>query len=61
MTTRRRRVGVRGTRGIGLTDMVRNSRLARVRVASSGLVTVDGEPVSSQPAEATTLNRLYHL
>lgn len=61
MTTRRRRVGVRGTRGIGLGSMVRNSRLARVRVAPTGLVTVDGEPVSSEAAERTSLTRLYLL
>jgi urease subunit alpha len=61
MTTRRRRVGVRGTRGIGLTSMVRNSRLAQVRVAPTGLVTMDGEPVTSAPAEAVSLSRLYHL
>ncbi|WP_432511497.1 urease subunit alpha [Kineococcus sp. SYSU DK001] len=61
MTTRRRRVGVRGTRGIGLSSMVRNSRLAQVRVAPTGLVTLDGEPISSQPAESTSLTRLYHL
>jgi urease subunit alpha len=61
MTTRRRRVGVRGTRGIGPAAMLRNSRLAAVRVDPAGLVTVDGEPVSSEPAESTSLNRLYFL
>ncbi|ABS02323.1 urease subunit alpha [Kineococcus radiotolerans] len=61
MTTRRRRVGVRGTRGIGPAAMLRNSRLAAVRVDPAGLVTVDGEPVSSAPAESTSLNRLYFL
>jgi urease subunit alpha len=61
MTTRRRRVGVRGTRGIGPTAMLRNSRLAAVRVDPAGLVTVDGDPVSSEPAESTSLNRLYFL
>ncbi|WP_432561134.1 urease subunit alpha [Kineococcus sp. SYSU DK003] len=61
MTTRRRRVGVRGTRGIGLAQMVRNSRQAQVRVAPTGLVTVDGEPVTSAPADSVSLNRLYHL
>ncbi|WP_432522972.1 urease subunit alpha [Kineococcus sp. SYSU DK006] len=61
MTTRRRRVGVRGTRGIGPRSMVRNDRVAQVRVAPSGLVTVDGEPVSAQAAESTSLNRLYFL
>ncbi|NAZ83799.1 urease subunit alpha, partial [Kineococcus sp. R8] len=62
MTTRRRRVGVRGTRGLGPAAMRRNDRTAQVRVAAgTGLVTVDGEPVSSQPAERISLNRLYFL
>ncbi|WP_269810087.1 urease subunit alpha [Kineosporia sp. NBRC 101677] len=61
MTTRRRRVGVRNTRGIGLGSMKLNSRLASVRVSPGGLVTVDGEPVTSEPAESVSLNRLYHL
>ncbi len=61
MTTRRRRVGVRNTRGIGLKSMLRNDRLAQVRVSPSGLVTVDGEPVTSQPAESVSLSRLYFL
>ena len=62
MTTRRRRVAVRGTRGIGPAAMLLNDRTAQVRVAAAtGLVTVDGEPVSSQPAESVSLNRLYFL
>ncbi|MGH3862263.1 urease subunit alpha [Actinokineospora sp.] len=62
MTTRRRRVGVRGTRGIGPASMVRNNRIAVVRVeARTGEVTIDGDPVSSQPAESISLNRLYFL
>ncbi|NGO72267.1 urease subunit alpha [Streptomyces boncukensis] len=62
MTTRRRRVGVRGTRGIGPADMVHNSRTGEVRVApDTGRVTLDGEPVSSAPADSVALNRLYFL
>ncbi|GAB3270672.1 urease subunit alpha [Kineosporia babensis] len=61
MTTRRRRVGVRDTRGIGLSSMRLNARLAEVRVSPSGLVTVDGAVVSSEPAERVSLNRLYFL
>lgn len=61
MTTRRRRVGVRNTREIGLSSMLLNNRLAQVRVASDGLVTVDGEPVTSEPAESVSLSRLYFL
>ncbi|MBE8519555.1 urease subunit alpha [Amycolatopsis sp. H6(2020)] len=62
LTTRRRRVGVRGTRGIGPADMIHNDRTAEVRVEDrTGLVTVDGEPVSSAPADSVALSRLYFL
>jgi urease subunit alpha len=60
--SRRRRVGVRGTRGIGPASMVRNARLGLVEVApSTGAVTLDGEPVGSPPAETVPLSRLYFL
>ncbi|MGW6479119.1 urease subunit alpha [Streptomyces sp. NPDC055059] len=62
LATRRRRVAVRGTRGIGPADMVNNARLGEVRVdADSGLVTLDGSPVRSEPASEVPLNRLYFL
>lgn len=62
MPTRRRRVGVRNTRGIGPAAMVHNTRIGDVRVdAGTGLVTFDGDPVSSQPAQSVSLNRLYFL
>ncbi|GAA2877954.1 urease subunit alpha [Streptosporangium fragile] len=61
MTTRRRRVAVRGTRGIGLADMVRNGRLGSVQVDALGRVTLDGELVHSSPADSVALNRLYYL
>jgi urease subunit alpha len=61
MTTRRRRVGVRGTRGIGPTAMINNNRLAEVRVAATGQVTLDGEPIGSEPAHSVSLSRLYFL
>ncbi|MFF3535821.1 urease subunit alpha [Streptomyces sp. NPDC002466] len=62
MPTRRRRVGVRGTRGIGPGDLVHNSRTGEVAVdASSGLVTLDGDPLRSEPADSVSLNRLYFL
>ncbi|MFJ2376556.1 urease subunit alpha [Streptomyces sp. NPDC087769] len=62
MPTRRRRVGVRGTRGIGPGDLVHNSRTGEVAVdAHSGLVTLDGDPLRSEPAESVSLNRLYFL
>jgi urease subunit alpha len=62
MPTRRRRVGVRGTRGIGPASMVHNNRLAEIRVAAdTGLVSMDGQPVMSQAAESVSLNRLYFL
>ncbi|MER6606981.1 urease subunit alpha [Streptomyces sp. NPDC000927] len=62
MPTRRRRVGVRGTRGIGPGDLVHNSRTGAVDVDTrSGLVTLDGDPLRSEPAESVSLNRLYFL
>ncbi|MFF4445588.1 urease subunit alpha [Streptomyces sp. NPDC001502] len=62
LTTRRRRVAVRGTRGIGPKDMVGNARLGDVDVnARTGLVTLDGEPLHSEPAQQVSLNRLYFL
>ncbi len=62
MATRRRRVAVQGTRGIGPADMVRNARLGRVEVdPRSGLVTLDGDPMRSGAAEDVSLSRLYFL
>ncbi|MER5421444.1 urease subunit alpha [Streptosporangium roseum] len=61
MTTRRRRVGVRGTRGIGPGDLVLNSRLGSVEVDTLGRVTLDGDPVRSAPADSVSLSRLYFL
>jgi urease subunit alpha len=55
-------VGVRGTRGIGPRDMVRNARTGQVSVdATSGLVSLDGAPLRSEPAESVSLSRLYFL
>ncbi|WP_035805284.1 urease subunit alpha [Kitasatospora mediocidica] len=62
LPTRRRRVGVRGTRGIGPRDMVRNARTGEVKVeAATGLVSLDGSPIRSEPAESVSLSRLYFL
>jgi urease subunit alpha len=62
MPTRRRRVAVRGTRGIGPADLRLNSRTGAVDVdGRTGLVTLDGEPLRSEPAESVSLNRLYFL
>lgn len=62
MATRRRRVAVRGTRGIGPADMVGNNRLGQVDVdARTGLVTLDGTPLRSEPAQEVSLSRLYFL
>lgn len=62
MPTRRRRVAVRGTRGIGPADLRLNSRTGAVDVDQhTGLVTLDGEPLASAPAESVSLNRLYFL
>ncbi|WP_326572286.1 urease subunit alpha [Actinacidiphila glaucinigra] len=62
MPTRRRRVAVRGTRGIGPADLVLNSRTGQVDVeGTTGLVTLDGDPLRSEPAEQVSLSRLYFL
>ncbi|MBO8185946.1 urease subunit alpha [Streptomyces spirodelae] len=62
LPTRRRRVAVRGTRGIGPADLVHNARLGAVEVDQrTGLVTLDGEPLRSKAAESVSLNRLYFL
>ncbi|MFF6953782.1 urease subunit alpha [Streptomyces iakyrus] len=62
LPTRRRRVAVRGTRGIGPADLRHNSRTGAVDVDQrTGLVTLDGEPLRSEPAESVSLNRLYFL
>lgn len=62
MPTRRRRVAVGGTRGIGPADLRLNSRTGVVDVdRRTGLVTLDGEPIRSEPAESVSLNRLYFL
>lgn len=62
MTTRRRRVGVRGTRGIGPANMVLNSTLGRVDVdVRTGSVSFEGRTVYTDPAESVSLSRLYFL
>ncbi|GAA1959979.1 urease subunit alpha [Catenulispora subtropica] len=62
LTSKRRRVAVRGTRGIGPADLVRNTRLGSVAVdPRSGLVTLNDVPVRSEPAARVSLNRLYFL
>jgi urease subunit alpha len=61
--TRRRRVAVSGTRGIGLDQMVAgNDRAGRVRVRpDASAVTLDGEELHAAPAERVPLARLFHL
>lgn len=62
MTTRRRRVAVHNTRGIGPADLIHNSRLGQVDVdPRTGTVTFDGNVVDSQPADSVSLSRLYFL
>ena len=62
MTTRRRRVAVKGTRNIGPANMVLNNRLGTVDVdAKTGMVSLDGERVYSAPSESVSLSRLYFL
>lgn len=60
--SRRRRVAVRQCRGIGPSSMCRNTTLGEVLVdPSSGEVQFNGERVSSRPADAIALSRLYYL
>ena len=62
ITTRRRRVAVRNTRGIGPRDLVHNARLGTVDVdAKTGMVSFDGERVYTDPSDAVSLSRLYFL
>ncbi|MEN9643852.1 MAG: hypothetical protein RL238_521 [Actinomycetota bacterium] len=60
MTTRRRRVAVRDNRNIGPRNMVLNDRLGTVDVdPATGMVSLDGETVYSDPSESVSLSRLY--
>jgi urease subunit alpha len=62
MTTRRRRVAVRDNRNIGPRNMVLNDRLGTVDVdPATGMVTLDGDTVYSEPADSVSLSRLYFL
>jgi urease subunit alpha len=62
MTTRRRRVAVKRTRGIGPKDLVLNDRLGKVDVdPRTGMVSLDGETVYSDPSDSVSLSRLYFL
>ncbi|MEQ1699130.1 MAG: urease subunit alpha [Ilumatobacteraceae bacterium] len=62
MTTRRRRVGVSGTRGIGPADLIHNNRLGSVDVdPATGMVSLDGDGVYVDPADEVSLSRLYFL
>lgn len=61
LPTRRRRVAVRHTRGIGLGEMHLHRPSAQVHVAPDGAVDLDGEPISSEPADSVPLSRLYFL
>ena len=62
MTTRRRRVAVRDNRNIGPRNMVLNDRLGQVDVdPATGMVSLDGETVYSEPSDTVSLSRLYFL
>ena len=62
MTTRRRRVAVKGTRNIGPANLVLNTRLGQVDVdPATGMVSFEGDTVYSEPAESVSLSRLYFL
>lgn len=62
LPTRRRRVAVRGTRGIGIEAMVHHGARPRVHVdPATAAVTIDGRPVELPPVAEVPLNRLYLL
>ncbi len=63
LATSRRRVAVRGTRGIGLAEMRGgNDRRGQVRVDADGArVTFDGDELWMEPVSRVPLGRLYHL
>jgi len=62
LPTRRRRVAVHGCRGIGLADMVRNTRTGHVEVDHrTAAVTLDRQPLGAEPADRSPLTRLYLL
>lgn len=61
LPTRRRRVPVRHTRGIGLGAMNRNRPAADVQVAPDGAVRLEDEPIWCSPADSVPLSRLYFL
>ena len=62
MATRRRRVAVRGTRGIGPADLSSTPVSATsMSTPKTGLVSLDGDTVYSEPAESVSLSRLYFL
>ena len=60
--TARRRVPCAARASVRLSQLVRNSRLADVRVdPRSAEVTMDGTPMRFGPVERTPLQRLYFL
>ncbi|TGN65757.1 urease subunit alpha [Nocardioides eburneiflavus] len=60
--TRRLRVAVNGVRSVDLTTMVRHGRLGEVHVdVTSAQVSLDGELLTSEPAERIALSRTYFL
>jgi len=62
MSTRRRRVAVKDTRNIGPANLIHNNRLGHVDVdPKTGMVSLDGDLVYSDPADAVPLSRLYFL
>jgi urease subunit alpha len=62
LPTSKRRVAVAGNRTIGAHDMVRNTRVAAVRVdPATHAVTVDGEIVQTPPVRAVPLSALHLL
>ena len=62
MTTRRRRVAVSRQPQHRPKDMVLNNRLGTVDVdPATGMVSLDGDTVYSEPSESVSLSRLYFL
>src|SRR5262249_3723613 len=60
--TRRRVVGIGGTRGLRRSDLVANVTVPPIEVSrTDGTVTLEGRPLGAEPVADVPLNRRYFL